>query len=616
MFLRASHPIALVLAAALVTGCEDQTLPTAVPHARRLASTIADASRDYKPGFYWLPPMVKAAAWAGTFDPMLEPTVEICRLDGNACATVLATYTPTTGPGGEMIRLDLDEQHYHVNWHTNEFDVSGDALYRVSVRAGLRQTLLGFADVQPVNNGSGLRNVDSDEYIGLVDGRTLPIKFRIETEVVGAISVVPVEAEAAPGATQQFAAFVTDLHGESLARPVTWSSSDEQVATIDATGLATAGEDGETSIIATSERVSGVATLTVLGRVAAAGGFNHSCAIARSGRAYCWGMGNLGQLGNGGTANRVVPTAVASDLTFRAITTGTFYACAIASDGAGHCWGHNGSGRLGSGSQTNMRAPVPVVGNFQFTTLSAGNDHTCGVITTGEAYCWGSGSSGQLGDGQLRQALTPIAVAGGLLFRTIDAGDHRTCGVTTDDQAYCWGRNGGDLGVIGPQSLYHPLPTPVSGGHAFRLVDVGWSHICGLTTTGKAYCWGQNGAGQLGIGTFSPWATTPQPAAGDLVFKSISVGGAHTCGVTTAAQGYCWGWGINGRLGNGSTANRNVPTLVSGGLMFESISAGFEHTCGATTEGAVYCWGVGSSGRLGNGTTVDMLVPVRVGEMP
>jgi len=39
---------------------------------------------------------------------------------------------------------------------------------------------LGFADIDPVSTGKELKNVQTGEYIGLVDGRTLPIKFRIE----------------------------------------------------------------------------------------------------------------------------------------------------------------------------------------------------------------------------------------------------------------------------------------------------------------------------------------------------------------------------------------------------------------------------------------------------
>lgn len=60
--------------------------------------------------------------------------------------------------------------------------------YRIRVFVGAAQ--LGFADVDVVSSGSQLKNVATDEFIGLVQGKTLPIRFRIEH---GAVSV------AAPG---------------------------------------------------------------------------------------------------------------------------------------------------------------------------------------------------------------------------------------------------------------------------------------------------------------------------------------------------------------------------------------------------------------------------------
>src|SRR5688500_1683145 len=201
---RASFRLAAVtritLSMLLVAACSEQPLPTGLtPSGPQL--DIADASGSYKSGFYWLPPMVAQPSYGGTFDAALSPTVEICELVSNACGTVIATYTTTDGPDGEIVRLHVDEENYHVNWHTNQFTLSTTAFYRVSVRAGINNTLLGYADVQPVSNGSGLKKIDTNEYIGLVDGRTLPIKFRIETGIVGRLEVQPAEATRSGGPT-------------------------------------------------------------------------------------------------------------------------------------------------------------------------------------------------------------------------------------------------------------------------------------------------------------------------------------------------------------------------------------------------------------------------------
>ena len=119
-----------------MAACADQPLTTE-PTVSVPSFEIADAANDYKEGFYWLPSMATQPSVNGTFDAALSPTVEICELVDNACGPVIANYTTTTGPGGEIVRLSVDDEHYQVNWHTDEFGLSTMKLYRVSVRAGI-----------------------------------------------------------------------------------------------------------------------------------------------------------------------------------------------------------------------------------------------------------------------------------------------------------------------------------------------------------------------------------------------------------------------------------------------------------------------------------------------
>lgn len=68
----------------------------------------------------------------------------------------------------------------------------------------------------------------------------------------------------AVGATTQFTATATDTDGQQvLDATFTWSSSDESVATVDATGTVTGAGAGEAQITATADGVSGSAMVTV-----------------------------------------------------------------------------------------------------------------------------------------------------------------------------------------------------------------------------------------------------------------------------------------------------------------------------------------------------------------
>src|SRR5439155_1100776 len=182
---------------------------------------------------------------------------------------------------------------------------------------------------------------------------------------------------------------------------------------------------------------------------------------------------------------------------------------------------------------------------------------------------------GQLGDGTSgTDRLTPVAVSGGLTFAAVSAGQfYHTCGVTTSAAAYCWGQNGsGQLGSGTTTSSL--IPVAVSGGLTFAAVSAGASETCGVTTSGAAYCWGYNGYGELGTGT-TTGSLIPVAVSGGLTFAAVSVGGAgstigpHTCGVTPGGAAYCWGYNGYGQLGDGTSGtNRLTPIAVSGGLTF------------------------------------------------
>jgi alpha-tubulin suppressor-like RCC1 family protein len=608
-------PLVLALAA-----CTDDlpTGPTKDPQF-----DIADAATDYKAGFYWLPPIVKPPVVAGNFDAGLSPVVEICELVDNTCGPVIATFTTTDGPDGELVQVNVENEHYFIKWHTDRFALNLTALYRVSVRAGVRNVLLGYADVQPVSNGRELKNVDTGEYIGLIDGRTLIIKFRIETGIVAHVEVQPPEASIDPGGTQQFVAIVRDLHDQIINADVSWFSSDVLVAFVDQNGLATAVGDGFTTITAMSQRISGSATLTVDGGVAViSAGEEHTCTLGKGGRAYCWGIGLWGQLGNGSIIfQQFSPLAVAGGLTFAAIETGRVHTCALTPTGQAYCWGFNFRGEIGNGSGDNSPCyastlpcrltPTEVLGGLSFISISAGNRNTCALTADHQAYCWGAGFAGALGNGTLADARTPSLVSGGHNFISISTGSDATCGVTITGEGYCWGQ--GQDGRLGNGTTVSTLaPTPVAGGLAFTTISVGYTHACGITTTGQAYCWGHNFWGKLGNGLSGSSAnqTTPVPVSGGLIFSSISAGQEHTCGVTTTGQGYCWGEGGDGELGiGGFPLLRTTPVLVAGGLTWRSIEVGAYHSCGVTVENQRYCWGrLAYIGSLTGSHTVPALV--------
>jgi alpha-tubulin suppressor-like RCC1 family protein len=148
----------------------------------------------------------------------------------------------------------------------------------------------------------------------------------------------------------------------------------------------------------------------------------------------------------------------------------------------------------------------------------------------------------------------------------------------------------------------------------FTALSAGDSYTCGVTSAGAAYCWGFGGDGELGDGTTTQ-RLTPVAVQGGLVFTAVTTAKVgHSCGLTNAGAAYCWGSNANGgQLGDGTTTQRLTPAAVQGSLVFTALTAGGQHTCGVASAGAPYCWGNNDNGEIGDGTSLtNRLTPVAV----
>ena len=304
----------------------------------------------------------------------------------------------------------------------------------------------------------------------------------------------------------------------------------------------------------------------------------------------------------------------AGGVSFAQVSAGLDHACGVTTSGAAYCWGANGGGGLGDGTTTSPRtSPVLVLGGLRLIQVAAGSGQTCAVSTARAAYCWGYNGDGDLGDGTTIDRTSPVPVVGGLSFTQVTAaGDGYSCAVTTGHAAYCWGLNvSGNLGD--GTTTQQTSPVLVLGGLSFSQVSAGDDyHACGVTTGGAAYCWGYNVEGQLGDGTTTR-QTSPVPVTGGLSFVQLSAGDVRSCAVTTSGAAYCWGYNVNGWLGDGTTTTpRTSPVPVVGGVTFAQVSAASNYTCGLAAGGAAYCWGHNGDGQLGDGSTTDRTSPVPV----
>jgi alpha-tubulin suppressor-like RCC1 family protein len=344
-----------------------------------------------------------------------------------------------------------------------------------------------------------------------------------------------------------------------------------------------------------------------------------ACASLTDGTAKCWGYNSSGQIGDGTTVSRTLPTAVVI-ANVQAMSAGGSgqTACAIRTGGAVSCWGLNNYGQVGDGTTTTRSSPVALTLSGADAVV-AGEGHVCALMTDGTARCWGRNDLGQTGDGTMSSPkLSPVVVAsggaalGGILGLT--AGANHTCARIVDGTIACWGVNGN--GQLGDGTKIH-RPSPVLAGGITNAIAIasGGYHMCAIVAGGTASCWGFGGSGQLGDGN-SVDRTSPVPVSGLVNANVLAAGVNHSCALLTDGTARCWGNGTSGELGNGSTSSSAVPVVVSGLMAGTSLRASGHSTCATTPSGPLQCWGSNGQGQLGIGTTVTSWLPVRVNGVP
>ena len=91
-------------------------------------------------------------------------------------------------------------------------------------------------------------------------------------------------------------------------------------------------------------------------------GWSHTCAITSGGQAYCWGVNSRGQLGDASNLQRKTPVAVSqpSGVSFALISNGGYTTCALDGVGQSWCWGRGDVHQLGNGGTSDSNVPVAV----------------------------------------------------------------------------------------------------------------------------------------------------------------------------------------------------------------------------------------------------------------
>ena|GEM_PF-1791313 len=380
------------------------------------------------------------------------------------------------------------------------------------------------------------------------------------------------------------------------------------------------------------------------------GGQGSKCALFDNGKIKCWGRNDYGQLGYGDLQNRGDgPTEMGSNLPFvdlgtnyvaKDIVSGWHHHCALLNNDSIKCWGRGHLGQLGYGDSNNrgdnpaeMANNLPIVplgGGVTAKRIAAGNFNTCAVLDNAneDLICWGDNSFGQLGQndtvdrgntgGTVPDTITPIPV-GTNPKPNITIGTGFICAKTAINDIKCWGRNTyGQLGrenitnIQNPATLVTGIDLSVTGPNPVA----GNGHICAVGQS-QLFCWGYNIDGQLGqddainrgnlpttMGVNLPAVSIPNDISQHMVTDDT------TCAMNDVDDIYCFGKGLFGDLGSGSTANLGALGGDISSLTPLDLGAGItpvtlhrDTTCATLDNNEIKCWGYNAFGELGLGDT-------------
>ena len=327
------------------------------------------------------------------------------------------------------------------------------------------------------------------------------------------------------------------------------------------------GNLGDNSTTQRNTPVSLAGTVKTFCQIAASGA--HQLALDNRGRAWTWGAASLGRLGNNdAVVNRCTPVSVAGNAkTFCRIAVGCIGAHSLAIDryGRAWAWGAAANGRLGDNTITNKFTPVSVAGGVKtFCQIAGGNAHSLAIDRYGRAWSWGSASQGRLGDNQqIQSRLTPVSVLGAVkTFCQIAGGQTWSLAIDRYGRVWSWGSNSG--GTLGNNSTVSQL-TPVSilgATKTFCQIAGGAAHSLGLDKNGQVWAWGFNTTGCLGDGTTTTSRLTPVSVAGARkTFCRIWAGNDHSFAIDRYGRAWGWGGDASGQLGLGYE-NKLTPVRV------------------------------------------------------
>jgi alpha-tubulin suppressor-like RCC1 family protein len=376
----------------------------------------------------------------------------------------------------------------------------------------------------------------------------------------------------------------------------------------------------------------------------------NTLAIRKNGILYSSGRNHFGQIGNGVSGNKYIPTLLGKNDEWIDVSFSPFGTSAIKSDSTLWAWGEgfntklpkqfsnqkvwkkiiagsdnsaqgpygynksflfaikndntlwgmgaNGNGILGDSSKSDKSSPSKINTLQNIIDISTSGRHVLALSSSGKIYSWGENGMGQLGTGNKINRLTPAQIGSDSNWSKISCGGDFSVGLKKDGTLWLWGR----VVTQEKSDSNFLLPTRISSDTDWKEIASS-THVLLLKNNGSLYVFGSKGSGNFGDSSTDYSKGTGISRIGtDSNWVFIAAGSYNSFGIKSDSTLYAWGQNGYNALGI-NTLNRNylTPQKVNNDKNWKLIRIGGDISGGAAIkiDKSLWVWGSSFSDNLG-----------------
>ena len=187
-------------------------------------------------------------------------------------------------------------------------------------------------------------------------------------------------------------------------------------------------------------------------------------------------------------------------------------------------------------------------------------------------------------------------------------------------ELYAWGQNtAGQLGLGDVANRSSPVQVGTLGNWSRPMFSGGptTSNSASVKSDGTLWTWGTNQFGNLGITAIpGDYKSSPVQVGTGTTWYQVSAGNQFMAAVKTDGTLWAWGRNDNGQLGDGTVVDKSSPVQIGALTNWAQVSAAYTPNVAAVkTDGTLWTWGNGGSGQLGSGNILSRSSPVQVGAL-